>query len=102
MNNSYDIMIIEDGIEVPLAAEMPGNAMGLPLAATMGFTMLALLFVVFIYFLRCYIYRSRIKELSDCSRRARRYDYKLSWNIFKLKDMEEELKTYLASSIQVE
>lgn len=103
MNNTYEIIRIEDGIEVPLAAELPNRSLGLSTMTTVLIVVIvATLVFALIYLMRCYGYRSRIKELQRLNRKVNRYSNKLTWNVFGLRDLEEEIKLYLASSIQVE
>jgi hypothetical protein len=102
MNATYNIIRIEDGVEVPLASEMPNHSLGLVTTASILILVAAVLVFLIIYLVRCYHYRNEIRSLQKTNRKVKKYDYKLSWNLFRLRDLADEIKSYIASSIQVE
>lgn len=102
MNETYNIIRIEDGVEVPLAAEMPNHSLGTSTFIIVVFLIAVLVIFILIYIVRCYGYRKRIKELQQINHKEQGIKYKLNWNLFRLRDVEEQIKSNVASSIQVE
>ena len=101
VENEYSIVIINNGEEVPLAAEMSSQPVVFSAMLPLVFLFVVVTIISSLYIMHCYKYRERIKTLFKKDNRAGKTEKKVSWNLFQLKDLENELENYLASSIRI-
>ncbi len=98
----YNIVIIDNGEEVPLAAEMTGQPLVSFATIPILFLFIMIIAIMVTYIIQCHKYRERIRALFQKDSRTKKIGIVLNWNLFHLKDLENELENYIASSIRME
>jgi len=98
----YNIVIIDNGEEVPLASEMKGQPVISSAIAPFLFLAVVILLISSSYIIQCLKYRERIRLLFQKDSRTKKLGTIVNWNLFHLKDLESELENYIASSIRID